>query len=339
MKTFARRSTMALAIAVFSMACADAATSPSDKRLLVPDGVSSAVSNSIHSFPPGFPNIAAGDVEVCKTTNAITPGIPVADRTYSFTVTSTGAGSLPNPAPTITVPDGGGTACVVVYRSFIGLTQGAEEVVITEGANEPNFALTAINTIRFLDNLIMNNGGYNDFGVSGGVCLTNNCLDDFETFGSRRATVYINNDMARRVTFTNTFTPPTTTGCTYTKGWYRNNGSSTVIAVDGRTIAQAQAIFNATPGKPGTVTFGDDNTLLNLYQQLLAALNNLGGDANEDNGPAAVDAAIDAAQNGTGGAGTNITTTLTQTEMSDLINTLSAFNEGTFVGWPHCDDN
>jgi len=141
------------------------------------------------------------------------------------------------------------------------------------------------------------------------------------------------------ITFTNTFTPPPSTGCTYTKGWYRNNGSSTVIAVDGRSIAEAQAIFKATPGQPGSVTFGGNNTLLNLYQQLLAALNNLGGDANEDDGPAAVDAAIDAAQNGTGGTGLNITTTLTQTEMSALIITLSAFNEGTFTGWPHCDDN
>jgi len=140
------------------------------------------------------------------------------------------------------------------------------------------------------------------------------------------------------ITFTNTFTPPPSTGCTYTKGWYRNNGSSTVIAVDGRSIAEAQAIFNATPGQPGSVTFGGNNTLLNLYQQFLAALNNLGGDANEDLGPAAVDAAIDAVQAGTGGTGFAITTTLTQTQMSALIETLSDFNEGTFAGWPHCDD-
>ncbi|HSE53317.1 MAG TPA: hypothetical protein VLB00_14105 [Gemmatimonadales bacterium] len=138
------------------------------------------------------------------------------------------------------------------------------------------------------------------------------------------------------VTFTNT--EDVTTGCTFTKGWYRNNGSSTVIAVDGRSVAEAQAIFNATPGKPGTVTFGGDASLLNLYQQFLAALNNLGGDANEDDGPDAVDDAIDAVQAGTGGSGTAITTTLTQTEISALTATLAAFNEGTFAGWPHCDD-
>lgn len=135
-----------------------------------------------------------------------------------------------------------------------------------------------------------------------------------------------------------TCTPPPPSVCTYTKGWYRNNGADTVIAVDGRTMAEAQAIFAATPGDPGGVTFGGDNTLLNLYQQLLAALNNLGGDANEDAGPAAVDAAIDAAQAGTGGSGLSITTTLTQEQMSDLIDVLSAFNEGQFAGFPHCTD-
>lgn len=330
---------MALAIAVFAMACADTATSPT--RLVVPDGASAAITDSLGAGG-GFPNILGGEVQVCKTTNALPLGIPVADRTFSFTVTSTGTGTLV-PNPTIVVPDGGGTTtCTVVYTAPAGfdLADGAEEVVITEGADEPNFALTAINTVRWFGPGAFAAGHYNDLGVNGGICLTNNCLDDFETFASRQATVYVNNDMARRVKFTNTFTPPpTVTGCTYTKGWYRNNGSSTVIAVDGRSVAEAQAIFNATPGKPGTVTFGGDNTLLNLYQQLLAALNNLGGDANEDNGPDAVDDAIDDAQNGTGGVGTDITTTLTQQEMSDLINTLSAFNEGTFEGWPHCDDN
>jgi hypothetical protein len=117
-----------------------------------------------------------------------------------------------------------------------------------------------------------------------------------------RVTVYINNDMARKTTFTNTFTEPPVTGCVYTKGWYRNkNGSPTVIAVDNRTKAEAQAIFDATPGKPNGVSWGSDNLLLNLYQQLLAALNNLGGNANSHNGPQAVDDAIDAALAGTGG--------------------------------------
>ena len=135
------------------------------------------------------------------------------------------------------------------------------------------------------------------------------------------------------VVFTNAAIPAPS--CTYTKGWYRNNGSSTVIAVDGRTIAQAQAIFNATPGKPGSVTWEGDNNTLNLYQQLLAALNNL--DGNALGGPPAVDAAIAAALAGTGGIGTNITLA-PGTDVSGLIETLSNFNEGEFAGFPHCDD-
>jgi hypothetical protein len=120
-------------------------------------------------------------------------------------------------------------------------------------------------------------------------------------------------------------------GCTFTKGWYRNKGSSTVTAVDGRTKTEAQAIFAATPGQPGGVTWQGSNDVLNLYQQLLAAILNGG-----TSGPAATQAAIIAAQAGTGGTGLNITTTLTQQQISDLINALSAFNEGTLPNFPHC---
>jgi hypothetical protein len=121
--------------------------------------------------------------------------------------------------------------------------------------------------------------------------------------------------------------------CTYTKGWYRNNGEETITDVDGRSAADAETIFDATPGKPGGVTFGGNNSLLNLYQQLLAALLNGGA-----SGPQEVQDAIDDAQAGTGGAGLNITTTLTQQEISDLTAILSAYNEGSYEGFPHCDD-
>ena len=128
-------------------------------------------------------------------------------------------------------------------------------------------------------------------------------------------------------------------GCTYTKGWYRNNGSNTIIAsADGLTKSQQQQVFNATPGQPGSVTWTGGNNTLNLYQQLLAAINNLGG---ETGGPAAVDAAIAAAK-----AGTNVTTNaggvqiglVAGTNVSGLIATLSSFNEGSLVGFPHCGD-
>jgi hypothetical protein len=147
---------------------------------------------------------------------------------------------------------------------------------------------------------------------------------------------FINQFHGYVITYTNTFTPPPppSTGCTFTKGWYRNNGSNTIIAVDGRTIGQEQQIFDATPGKPGNVTWGANNNNLNLYQQLLAALNNLGGNATA--GPAAVDAAVAAALAATSGSGTTIVVA-PGTDVSGLIDVLSAFNEGTFTGWPHCD--
>ena len=70
--------------------------------------------------------------------------------------------------------------------------------------------------------------------------------------------------------------------CTYTKGYYRNHASvtSSVIAGMGGTIplgsknltaAQAQDILNATPGQSGNVSWGTDNLLLNLAQQVLAS--------------------------------------------------------------------
>jgi len=121
-------------------------------------------------------------------------------------------------------------------------------------------------------------------------------------------------------------------GCTYTKGWYRNNGSNTVTPVNGLSKADAQAIFDATPGKPGNVTWVGSNDLLNLYQQLLAAMLNGG----TSSGNSTVTGAIAAAQLGTTVTGLKITTTLTQAQISALINTLSTFNEGSFPGFPHC---
>lgn len=176
------------------------------------------------------------------------------------------------------------------------------------------------------------------FSDSGSVTYTKTFTCDRDEGEHNNTATIVETGQSDSATVTVNCTPPPPSVCTYTKGWYRNNGADTVIAVDGRTKSEAQAIFAATPGKPGGVTFGGNNTLLNLYQQLLAALNNLGGDANEDAGPAAVDAAIDAAQAGTGGSGLNITTTLTQGQMSDLIDVLSDFNEGQFAGFPHCSD-
>jgi len=124
-------------------------------------------------------------------------------------------------------------------------------------------------------------------------------------------------------------------GCTFTKGWYRNNGANTIKGVDGISISWEGQIFAATPGKPGNVAWDGSNDLLNLYQQLLAALENGGA-----TGPASVQQAIIDAQNGTSVALVSgkitISTNLSQTEISNLIDALTNFNEGKLAGFPHC---
>jgi hypothetical protein len=156
---------------------------------------------------------------------------------------------------------------------------------------------------------------------------------------TRSATLQFNMFHDAMATFNNA-PPPPPTGCTFTKGWYRNNGSNTIIALaDGLTKTQQQAIFNATPGQPGDITWDGGNNTLNLYQQLLAAINNLGG--NLTAGPPAVDAAVAAAIAGTNvtGSGTDLNIGLVGSpDVSGLIDVLSDFNEGEFTGWPHCAD-
>jgi hypothetical protein len=149
------------------------------------------------------------------------------------------------------------------------------------------------------------------------------------------ASLSLNSIHGYLITFNNDLDEPEG-GCTFTKGWYRNHGSDTVEGLDGLTKAQVQAIFNATPGQPGNVTFTSNN-LLNLYQQLAAAILNGG----QSSGNTAVQNAITAALAGTTvtvGANIAITTSLNQGQISALISTLSNFNEGGVAGFPHCSD-
>jgi hypothetical protein len=297
-----------VALAAFAMACADSSTPLG----LAPSGPSLVVSSTTTTTPP----VPFGSIELCKTSNVA--------GTFTFTTSTTATTGTRvdegTPDVSITVGAGGGTVCEIVYSgNTLSNAGGSNSFTIIEDANAATLSNIDVNQYLFP-----------------GITYVALSLSDTETEATRTAVVRINSDMSRRVTFTNTTTVVTPV-CTYTKGWYRNNGSGDITMVlDGRTVAQQQAIFDATPGKPGSVTFGDNNNLLNLYQQLLAALNNL--DGNLTGGPASVDAAIAAAIAGTGGTGLAITTTLTDTQISALIDTLSAFNEGTLAGFPHCED-
>jgi hypothetical protein len=138
-------------------------------------------------------------------------------------------------------------------------------------------------------------------------------------------------------TFVNAPPPPKI--CTFTKGYYRNHPEAVgAINVAGLVLteAQAEAILEATPGKPNGVSFTSNN-LLNLEQQLITAIINLGGDITA--GPDEVDAAIATALAEVVESGLSLSApNLTSDEIGALIDVLSKFNEGKFGGFPHCED-
>lgn len=165
--------------------------------------------------------------------------------------------------------------------------------------------------------------------------VTVTCIDNGGNPCNADAPLSLNIIHGYLITYTNHFEEePPVEQCTFTKGWYRNNGEDTVSddLIDGLTADEARAIFDATPGKPGDVTF-TSNDLLNLTQQLLAAIQNGGM-----SGPDEVQDAIDDAVAEITITGLAITTTLSKSEISELIETLSSYNEGEFEGFPHCDD-
>jgi hypothetical protein len=124
--------------------------------------------------------------------------------------------------------------------------------------------------------------------------------------------------------------PPPSGVCTYTKGFYRNHSDVTSNVLGSGTIpvgnanldaAQVQAILDATPGKPGGITT-TSNVLLNLAQQVITAeLNALRGSGPV---PTADIAAANAAFTVTGG--TALASSLSDSQIGDLITPLDAFN-------------
>ena len=305
------------ALALFAVACADPA---GPNRTLVPNGVSLTVTTNQIDFQNGgsYPaGIDDGYVVLCKTGDA------AGEFTFDVSVNDAVATQV-----TRTLGEGGGTDCGTgpVFTSILDGNTSFDKVEITE-VDQDNWDLVGIDIVQHVSQFIFNggNGGY----------PVGSLADDDGTNTPGQATAFVNGDMARTVTFTNDFTAPPDEGCTYTKGWYQNkNGAPTVVAVDGLTADEARAIFAATPGNPGDVTWVGKNNLLNLYQQLLAAMLNMGA----ADGPDAVEQAILDAQAGTDATGLHITTTLTQTQISTLTGILAGFNEGEVEGWPHCGD-
>jgi hypothetical protein len=308
--TNTNRGALVIALAAVAGACADPA-GPSVRSILV-NGASSAIiphpnvpAPSHNGLPKSDPNDGSGWVRLCKVSNVA--------GTFNFDVAVNGPVDQVNDISiTVSAAQVNTPVCHTGPLHNSDLSAGQVDFVNIVEANPGANWTTVIDIEQW-------------FGTS--INYHANALLDEWNVAPRTAKVYINDDMEKLATFRNTFA---STGCTYTKGWYRNNGSSTVVAVDGRTATEARAIFAATPGKPNGVTWGASNNNLNLYQQLLAALLNGGA-----SGPPSVQAAIQAAQAAESGTGLNIVVAA-GTDVSGLIGKLSAFNEGTLPDWPHC---
>jgi len=238
---------LALALSAFALACSDS-TGPVTRTLestTAPLDVSAIV-----AYP--FVGILDGQIQLCKTSNV----------TGTFNFTASGGGASPiTPLvtnPSITIDVAGETECIIIYRSSSSQASGAETITITENANA--VPLTDIDIVQFLNPDVCN--GPFVCGNLGDAPYRN---DAFSVAG-RQATVKINNDMARRVTFTNTQAPTGGEGCT--PGFWKNNA-------DKHDASQWGAI---DPDATFTSVFGAND--LPAGTTLLEALNLGGGGVN-----------------------------------------------------------
>ena len=284
----------------FLAACSDSPTAPA-ANVMVPK--TSFAIGDITNGPA--PEAAPGVIIVCKTGDV--------GGSFAFTRTTEGSQVDPNGGVTSnqTIATG---KCLEVARDNSPSGSGSHITITEQSAPGVSFSITAC---RFR--------GY----ALDGVTLN----DPEDCVYANGGDLFLNHFHGFVITYNNVQEP---TGCTYTKGWYQNkNGAPTITkTIDGRTPDEQRTIFAATPGKPNGVTWQGGNNTLNLYQQLLAALNNLGGDPL--GGPDAVDKAIADALAATGGTGLNITL-VGSPDVGALITPLSDFNEGKVAGFPHCD--
>ena len=220
-----RAGSLAFAVAVFAMACAD--PSGPTVRMTDFDRPSAAVSDAIRgvdgfAYPTGM---TAGEVRVCKTVPAGDP----AGVTFTFAVTKV-VGVVPTTGQVTTTTNHnivgvpGQTVCEDV---FLSAKPGSEldSVRIVETAPPANWALTSINTLRIDDG-----PGYTppNSGLNSGDLVV-------ENVGARSVSLYVNNDMGRVVTFTNDHTapPPPPAICdfiTFGRLDWEHNGLKVVIS-------------------------------------------------------------------------------------------------------------
>jgi len=278
----------------FLAACSDSPTAPSAR---------------VNAPAPSFallqqPNLVQGEFKVCSANASATFSVTFSDALGTRLSPPLASTSSPT---TLSVAAG---TCAIIWSKTTPTTTPADQVTTATIVQTGQAAGYQFQMVEVLDAGSLGSSADN---------------------ATQTATLKSNAFHGATATFTQELIPSNT--CTYTKGYYRNHPNAVTGTIGGRAEADAEAILAATPGKPGDVTFQDDNSLLNLYQQYLSALINGG-----TSGPLAVQDAIATVAGGTGGSGKAITNvSLTKAQISSLTDTLSSFNEGSFNGWPHCE--
>ena len=160
--------------------------------------------------------------------------------------------------------------------------------------------------------------------------------------GSAVATVVANS--VTEVNYTNAPVPPQPdNGCTLTQGFWKNHPEAVEDALENGDVMVGNEALTAEEIEDVLTTSGGSNYWYKLAHQLIAAQLNLlasdGGTAPEE-----VADAIAAAQHffstdadGPDTPSETVTHDGQTYTLSELNSILTAFNEGTYEGWPHCD--
>lgn len=166
--------TIAVAGAISLAACADTASGP--VNLLNSSEHFNLVTGTLDGIPEGA-------IQICK----VAAGGGANGVNFTFTVTRNGADITGG--NNVTVATG---QCVNVANAATANGSNTDAVVVTELAEPANWNLTAITATRY----------------QAAAGSPSNTGSDAVDLANQRATVNFNNDLAARVTFTNTFTPP-----------------------------------------------------------------------------------------------------------------------------------
>jgi hypothetical protein len=116
----------------------------------------------------------------------------------------------------------------------------------------------------------------------------------------------------------------TSSGCTYTFGWYKNQGNP--------SVPNSSFFGTAASWKTVIATKGGSNDYYKLADQYIPAKLNVGAGP----APASIATAISQAETFFTGRALGNTTGYSSATLTTLASTLDNFNNGYVANWPHC---